>query len=125
MLQKLTEQHLNPPPVALTGHGSAAEGGSSGTEPVVGDGVGVGVTELGDSTALGVDARSGQAGFRPGRGGFGYGQVGFGGGQPGGGVSGGRGSGYIWNAAGKGIQPNMGLGKENLGVGSRDLRKLE
>ncbi|KAH9680272.1 kinesin-like protein KIN-7O [Citrus sinensis] len=104
------------------------------------------VAGLGDSVAFGGDARPGQAefwagqgrfgprqgccgpgqaGFGPGLGGFGSRQVKFRGRWPGGGVTGEKGSSYDWNAAGEGFQPNMGLVKENFGLGLWDLQTLE
>ncbi|KAL9420025.1 hypothetical protein AB3S75_037738 [Citrus x aurantiifolia] len=53
MLLKLTELHLNPPPVASKGYGGLAGEGSGGTETEVGDGAGVGVTGKGELGAFG------------------------------------------------------------------------
>ena len=94
MLLKLTELHLNPPPVASRGHGGVAGEGSGVTKPVVGDGAEIRVTGLGDSGAFGGEAQPGHAGFGPVQGGFGSGHVGFGVGRLGGGISGEKGSGY-------------------------------
>ena len=98
-----------------------------------------GVAGLCDSVAFGGDARPGQtkfwtgqgrfgprqgccgpgqARFGPRQGGFGSGQVRFRGGWPGGGVTGEKGSGYDWNAAGRGISAQYGAGQGEFWAGS-------
>ncbi|KAL9460926.1 hypothetical protein AB3S75_004006 [Citrus x aurantiifolia] len=100
MLLKLTELHLNPPPVASKGYGGLVGEGSGDTETEVGDGAGVGVTRKGELGAFGGETQPEQAGFGPERGGFGSGQAGFRGSRPRGGISGEKRSGYGRNTAG-------------------------
>ncbi|ESR36922.1 hypothetical protein CICLE_v10029974mg, partial [Citrus x clementina] len=87
MLLKLTELHLNPPPVAWKGYGGLAGEGSGGTETEVGDDAGVEVTGKGELGEFGGETQPEQAGFGPERGGIGSGQAGFGAGRPRGGIS--------------------------------------
>ena len=111
MLLKLTELHLNPPPVAWKGYGGLAGEGSGGTETEVGDDAGVEVTGKGELGAFGGETQPEQAGFGPERGGIGSGQAGFGAGRPRGGISSEKGCGYGRNTAGQGIPAHYSAGQ--------------
>ena len=118
MLLKLTELHLNPPPVAWKGYGGLAGEGSGGTETEVGDDAGVEVTGKGELGEFGGETQPEQAGFGPERGGIGSGQAGFGAGRPRGGISSEKGCGYGRNTAGQGIPAHYGAGQGEFWAGS-------